>query len=75
MPRADAVPVAQDVVTVHYTLQENVVGAPTTFGAAAELHGACDHLYKDGDKTIVGEGKDKREDSMTQSQVILLHIQ
>jgi hypothetical protein len=36
--------------------------APTTFGAAAELHGACDHLYKDGDKTIVGEGKDKRED-------------
>jgi hypothetical protein len=51
-----------DVVTVHYTLQENVVGAPTTFGAAAELHGACDHLYKDGDKTIVGEGKDKRED-------------
>ena len=62
MPRADAVPVAQDVVTVHYTLQENVVGAPTTFGAAAELHGACDHLYKDGDKTIVGEGKDKRED-------------
>jgi hypothetical protein len=63
VPRADAVPVAQvDVVTVHYTLQENVVGAPTTFGAAAELHGACDHLYKDGDKTIVGEGKDKRED-------------
>jgi hypothetical protein len=62
VPRADAVPVAQDVVTVHYTLQENVVGAPTTFGAAAELHGACDHLCKDGDKTIVGEGKDKRED-------------
>jgi hypothetical protein len=37
VPRADAVPVAQvDVVTVHYTLQENVVGAPATFGAAAD---------------------------------------
>ena len=27
-----------------------------------ELHGACDHLYKDGDKTTIDDEKDKRED-------------